>query len=96
MVLYSSCDGVPLKFEEKKQAGLQFTSTNYLSLVLTPLRICWTVPLSEEHENGDQAEARWFDVDGVCAILIQLYTSAEGLKRVYTCPGPILEIYYFR
>jgi hypothetical protein len=34
--------------------------------------------------------------DGVCAILLRLYTSAEHLKRVYTSPGPFLEIYYFR
>jgi hypothetical protein len=40
MVLCSSCDGVPLK-----RAGLQFTSTDYLSIALTPVRIRWTVPL---------------------------------------------------
>ncbi len=38
MVLRSYCDGVPLKF--------QFTRTDYLSLVLTPPRIRWTVPLN--------------------------------------------------
>jgi hypothetical protein len=44
MVLCCSCDGVPLK-EKEKLTGLQFTSTDYLSLVLTPLRIRWTIPL---------------------------------------------------
>jgi hypothetical protein len=43
LVLCSSCDGV-LKIQKEKQAGLQFTSTNYLSLLLTPLRIRWTIP----------------------------------------------------
>jgi hypothetical protein len=32
---------------------------------------------------------------GVCAILLRLYTSTERLKRVYTSPGPLLEIDYF-
>jgi hypothetical protein len=45
MVLCSSCDGVPLKFKKEKWAGLQFTSTDYLSIVSTPFRICWTIPL---------------------------------------------------
>jgi hypothetical protein len=48
MVLCSFCDGVPLKFEEKKRAGLLFTSMDYLSIVLTPVRIRWTVPLRME------------------------------------------------
>ncbi len=47
MVSCSSCDGVPLKFKKKKRAGLQFISTDYLSLLLTPLRIRWTIPLSQ-------------------------------------------------
>jgi hypothetical protein len=43
----SSCDGAPLKFKKKeKWAGIQFTSTDYLSLVFTPLRISWIIPLS--------------------------------------------------
>jgi hypothetical protein len=45
MVLCSFCDGVPLKFKKEKWPGLQFTRTDYLSLVLTPLRIRWTIPL---------------------------------------------------
>ncbi len=35
-------------------------------------------------------------INGVCAILLRLYTSTECLKRFYTSPGPILEIYYFK
>jgi hypothetical protein len=31
-------------------------------------------------------------IGGVCAILLQLYTSMECLKRLYTSPGPFLEI----
>jgi hypothetical protein len=35
----------PFKIQKEKLAGLQFISTDYLSLVLTPLRIRWTIPL---------------------------------------------------
>jgi hypothetical protein len=44
MVLCSSCEGVPLKFKNKN-GGLQFTTTDYFGLLLTPLRIRWTIPL---------------------------------------------------
>ncbi len=44
MVLCSSCDGVPFKIWKENRTGLQFTSTDYLSIVLTPVRIHWTVP----------------------------------------------------
>jgi hypothetical protein len=44
MVFCFSCDSIPLKFK-RKRAGLQFTRTDYLSLLLTPLRIRWTIPL---------------------------------------------------
>ncbi len=37
----------PFKIQKEKRAGLQFTSTDYLALLLTPLRIRWTIPLSE-------------------------------------------------
>jgi hypothetical protein len=30
--------------------------------------------------------------NGVCAILLRLYSSTECLKRVHTSPGPLLEI----
>jgi hypothetical protein len=40
--------GVPLKVNKKNWPGLQFTRTDYLSLVLTPLRIRWTIPLSSK------------------------------------------------
>jgi hypothetical protein len=36
----------PYKIQKEKRAGLQFTSTDYLSLLLTPLRIHRTIPLS--------------------------------------------------
>ncbi len=32
----------------------------------------------------------------VCAILLRLYTSTERIKRLYTSPGSLLEIFYFR
>jgi hypothetical protein len=35
----------PFKIQKENLAGLQFTSTDYLSLVLAPLRIRWTIPL---------------------------------------------------
>ncbi len=35
----------PFKIQKEKRAGLQFTSTDYLRLLLTPLRIRWTLPL---------------------------------------------------
>jgi hypothetical protein len=35
-------------------------------------------------------------VEGVCAILLRLYTSMELLKRIYTSPGPLLEVDYFK
>ncbi len=34
-----------IKIQKEKWPGLQFTRTDYLSLVLTPLRIRWTIPL---------------------------------------------------
>jgi hypothetical protein len=37
---------VTIKNSKIKTAGLQFTSTDYLGLFLTPLRIRWTIPLS--------------------------------------------------
>jgi hypothetical protein len=36
----------PFKIQKEKWAGLQFTSTDFLSIVSTPLRIRWTIPLS--------------------------------------------------
>ncbi len=36
----------PFKIQTEKWPGLQFTRTDYLSLVLTPLKICWTIPLT--------------------------------------------------
>ncbi len=41
-----------------------------------------------DDEDG-RACADWLN-DGVCAILLRLYTSMERLKRVYTSPEPIL------
>ncbi len=35
----------PFKIQKEKRAGLQFTSTDYLRLFFTPLRIRWTIPL---------------------------------------------------
>jgi hypothetical protein len=37
--------GCLFKIQKEKRAGLQFTSTDYLSFLLTPLRIRWTIPL---------------------------------------------------
>jgi hypothetical protein len=46
MVFCYSCDGAPFKIQKEKRAGLQFTSKDYLSLLLTPPRIRWTIPLT--------------------------------------------------
>jgi hypothetical protein len=35
----------PFKIQKEKWPGLQFMRTDYLSFVLTPLRIRWTIPL---------------------------------------------------
>jgi hypothetical protein len=37
----------PFKIQKEKRAGVQFTRTDVLSLVLTPLRNRWTIPLSK-------------------------------------------------
>jgi hypothetical protein len=34
----------PFKIQKEKRAGLQFSSTDFLSKVSTPLRIRWTIP----------------------------------------------------
>ncbi len=56
IVLCSSCDGVPYKIQKEKWSGLQFTRTDYLSLVLTLLRLRWTICtfifLSEVRHNA--------------------------------------------
>ncbi len=36
----------PFKIQKDERAGLQFNSPDYLSLLLTPLRIRWTIPLN--------------------------------------------------
>jgi hypothetical protein len=43
----------PFKIKKEKWPGLQFTRTDYLSLVLTPLRIRWTIPLSRTQPSND-------------------------------------------
>jgi hypothetical protein len=45
MVLCSSCDGVHLQIQKEKRASLQSTITDYLSIILIPVRIHWTMPL---------------------------------------------------
>ncbi len=44
---------------KRKTGGPQFTSTDYLSIVLTPVRICWTVPLNKEKHDNVSKLARW-------------------------------------
>jgi hypothetical protein len=44
MVLCSSCDGVPLKFKKKNGRASSFED-GLIERVLTPLKICWTIPL---------------------------------------------------
>jgi hypothetical protein len=40
----------PLKIQHKILAGLQFSSRDCLSLVLTPVRIYWTVSFNPKYE----------------------------------------------
>jgi hypothetical protein len=47
MILCSFRDGVLLKSNLKKLAGLQYSSMDCLSLVLTHVRIRWTIPLNK-------------------------------------------------
>ncbi len=40
----------PFKIQKEKRAGLQFTSTYYLSLLLTPFRIRWAIPFKPKKD----------------------------------------------
>ncbi len=44
-VLCSSRDGVPLKFKKADLATIKFINTDRLSLVSTPVKSRWTIPL---------------------------------------------------
>jgi hypothetical protein len=48
MVLCSSSDGTPFTFKKKNRVCRQFSSTDYLRILLTPPRIPWTIPLMGE------------------------------------------------
>jgi hypothetical protein len=47
-----------LKFKKEKRAGLQFTSMDYFSLILTLLGIRWTIPFNVVSRPGPPAD-RW-------------------------------------
>ncbi len=49
MLLFWWC---PFKIQKEKRTCLQFTSTDFLSIVLTPLRIRWTILWSEGPEQA--------------------------------------------
>ncbi len=62
-----------------KLPALQFTRTDYLSLVLTPLRIRWTIPLNCFSMSSARADM---------FIITWLYLLLLGLCRWYTlCVG---------
>ncbi len=42
----------PFKIWKEKRADLQFTNTDYLIIVLTPVRIRWTIPLKTNDRYG--------------------------------------------
>jgi hypothetical protein len=44
---------------------------------------------------GKRIERRTWGLNGVCAIVLRLYTSTEHLKRVYTSPELFMEMFYF-
>ncbi len=50
----------PFKIQTEKRAGLQFTSTDYLSQILTPLRIRRTIPLRYSEQNWASAHSPYF------------------------------------
>jgi hypothetical protein len=57
MVFCSSCDGVPLNLKRKNKQASSLAA-QILSLLLTPLRIRWTIPLiSLEYYNNKNI---WF------------------------------------
>jgi hypothetical protein len=49
MVLCSSCDVVPLKLKKKNGRASNSRGTDFLSSVLTPHRIRWTIPLNKSN-----------------------------------------------
>jgi hypothetical protein len=49
----------------------------------------------DSHMSRNMILTNFTCLGGVCAIFLRLYTSTERLKRVYTSPGPLLEIDYF-
>ncbi len=51
----------PFKIQKEKLPGLQFMTTDYLSLVLTPLRIRWTIPLNNHDSKAESDPAEWLE-----------------------------------
>ncbi len=51
----------PFKIQKEKRAGLQFTSPDYLSSLLTPLRIRWTIPLRQSYTERQHVVAVEWD-----------------------------------
>ncbi len=52
----------PFKMQKEKWPGLQFTRTDFLSLVLTPLRIRWTIPLKRQRGTDRTEETQERDI----------------------------------
>jgi hypothetical protein len=71
MLLLSSCDGIPFN-SERKTARPPISSTNYLSLGMTPLRFRWTIPLPYSFAFVVLDELNWLTVlhfiQELCAI----------------------------
>jgi hypothetical protein len=58
--------------------------------------VCQKSLIFSSDDNFAMQEMTTQGLCGLCAILLRFYTSTERLKRVYTSPGTLLEIDYFR
>jgi hypothetical protein len=76
----------PFKIWKEKLASLQFTSMDYLSIVLTPVRIRWTVPLkSAQHQPSAKKPVKIWSGSP------QAPYQAYNLQLSYS----VLQVYFF-
>jgi hypothetical protein len=108
LVQYRTCSGIIRFFH----SGTRLTRCRTVchSSILAFLYICtWTltwacsidmdidIDMNMQYGHGHgHAAWTWTYSMGVCAILLQLYTSTECLKRAYTSPRSFLRICYLR
>ncbi len=83
----------PLKIQKEKLAGLQFTSTDYMSIVSTPLRIRWTIPL--RHQKLEQRRAILLSAQP-CVINPVIFMLKHKMKCETSAPIFILTLIWTR